>query len=251
MYPISNAVKALFEADYAKVLRITGTDRNNAAISITDDNVMAESFSIDRYCCNGEKLEIGTAVAAQMSLRLDNSSGAYDAIVFEGAELTVEIGIADWTQSSPTVSYIPCGLFTPDIQPRKLTTISLKCLDRMMRFDKKIDTTVMPTSATVENMIRFACSLCSVPFNQTLSFPNYNTRIELPENTETITYRNIIQWCAGLMGTNAYIDWEGKLRFAWFNNTTNYVSTVDNRYSSDLYENPLTITGVKIGRAHV
>ena len=48
MYPITNAVKALFESEQRKVLRITGTDRNGATISITDDNVIEDSFQIDR-----------------------------------------------------------------------------------------------------------------------------------------------------------------------------------------------------------
>ena len=68
MYPVSNEVKALFEAENAQVLRITGTDRNGTAISITDANVMLGGFNIDRYSCNGEKLEVGTAIAAEMEL---------------------------------------------------------------------------------------------------------------------------------------------------------------------------------------
>ena len=34
------------------------------------------------------------------------------------------------------------------------------------------------------------------------------------------------------------------MRFSWYNNATGYASTVDNRYSSDMYENDLTVTGV-------
>ena len=44
MYPISNAVKALFEAEATQVLRITGTDANGTAISITDANVMIDEI---------------------------------------------------------------------------------------------------------------------------------------------------------------------------------------------------------------
>lgn len=270
MYPISNAVKALFDAEQKQVLRITGVDSNGTTISITDANVLINGFNIDRYSCNGQKLEIGTAIASQLELKLNNADGTYDSIIFEGSELFVEIGIADWSQQTPTITYIPCGYFTPDEQPRKLSTISLKALDRMTRFDA-VPPTLTPWTdgsgnvitdgngniiyfcaglvfpATVEELIKQCCSRCSVPFTQDISsLPNYNYQISaLPALQQEITFRNIIQWCAGLMGTNAWIDWEGKLRFSWYDNATGYTMTTANRYSSDLYENAIVISGVQ------
>lgn len=269
MYPITDAVKALFEAEQNKVLRITGTDKNGVAISITDDDVIIDSFQVDRYSCNGEKLEVGTAIAAQMSMKLENIDGRYDGIVFEGAELFVEVGIADWTQANPTITWVPCGYFTPDVQPRRMTTISITALDRMTNFDA-VSPALTPWTtasgeymtdsqgniiyfisslefpATITNIIKRVALLCNVPFTQSLvGFPNANLVIDqMPVLEQTVTYRNVIQWCAGIMGANAWIDWTGSLRFSWYNNTTNYTSTVDNRYSSDMQENDITITGV-------
>ena len=96
MYPISNAVKALFEAEQRQVLRITGTDKNGTAINITDADVVIDSFNIDRFSCIGNKLEIGTATSAQMTVKLDNYDGRFNGIVFEGT--------AD-AQSSPQTFY--------------------------------------------------------------------------------------------------------------------------------------------------
>lgn len=268
MYPVSNAVKALFDAEQKQVLRITGVDSNGTAISITDANVLINGFNIDRYSCNGQKLEIGTAIASQLELKLNNADGTYDSIIFEGSELFVEIGIADWSQQTPTITYIPCGYFTPDEQPRKLSTISLKALDRMTRFDATHPTLTPWTTGSGDyvtdsqgNIIYFCAELsfpctvaelvqqsavrCSVPFTQDLSsFPNYNYQISaLPVLQQEITFRNIIQWCAGIMGTCAYIDWNGKLRFGWYSSVS-YTSTMAKRYASDLQENDITITGV-------
>lgn len=272
MYPISDAVKALFEAEQNKVLRITGTDKNGTAISITDDDVLIDSFEIDRYSCNGQILEIGTAISAQMSMKLENIDGRYDSIIFEGTELYVEVGIADWTQANPTITWVPCGYFTPDIQPRRMTTISITALDRMMWFENVkvllhpwttqsgeivrsssgepiyfVSNASLTFPCTVAQLVQRVCALCSVPFSQNLSsLPNYNYTIsELLVTDQNISFRNIIQWCAGIMGANAWIDWTGSLRFSWYNNETGYVSTIDNRYSSDLYENAIVITGVK------
>ena len=245
MYPITNEIKALFESEQRKVLRITGTDKNGATISITDNNVMADSFQIDRYACNGEKLEVGTAIAAQLTLKLENGNGQYDGIVFEGTELFVEVGIADWTQSSPTVTYIPCGYFTPDEQPRRLSTISITALDRMTKFDAVVDGTQIATPITVANLVARVCTLRGVTLAQSITgLTNANVSLPSIPSGNSVTYRNLIAWCAGIMGTNAWIDWNGQLRFSWYNNATGYASTVDNRYSSDMYENDLTVTGV-------
>ena len=269
MYPISNAVKALFDAEQTQVLRITGTDRNGMAISITDADVVINGFNIDRFSCIGNKLEIGTATAAQMTLKLDNYDGRFNSIVFEGAELFVEIGIADWSQESPTISWIPCGYFTPDEQPRSLSVITIHALDRMTRFDVQIPTRTPWTTnngdeitdnngnviefmatiefpITVQHLVERVALLCSVPFTQSLvGLPNYAYNIPaLPKLQQEITFRNLIQWCAGIMGTNAWIDWDGSLQFTWYN-AVSYGSTASNRYSSNLHESSIMVTGVQ------
>ena len=247
MYPITEAVMALFEAEHRKVLRITGTDKNGTAITITDDNVMEDSFQIDRYSFNGEKLEVGTAIAAQMTFTLENGDGTYDGIVFEDTELFAEVGVADWTQENPTIYWVPCGYFTPDMQPRRLSTISITALDRMTRFDVIVDATDLTFPTTIAGLIGQVCGVCGVTLAQRISgLTNADVVVsDLPTVQGDITYRNLIQWCAGIMGTNAWFDWNGQLRFSWYDNATGYVSTMDNRYSSDLYENDLTVTGVE------
>ena len=268
MYPVTEAVAALFDANQPQVLRITGADPNGVAINITEANVMSGGFSIDRYCNNGAKLELGTAVSAELTLKLNNADGTFDGIMFEGAELFVEIGIADWTQTSPTVTWIPCGYFTPDEQPRNRTIITVSALDRMMNFDTTIPTLSPWTTesgetmrdqlgnilyfcadlvfpATVSSLVEQVCARCNVPLTQDIStLPNASFVVqEAPKLQQDSTFRNIIQWCAGIMGTNAIIDYNGELQFLWYG-SSGYNTTPDRRYSSDLYENDITVTGV-------
>lgn len=268
MYPVTGAVAALFEAENRQVLRITGRDKNGTVVAITDENVMMNGFCIDRYSCIGDKLEVGTAIAAELVLKLNNQSGLYDGIVFEGTELFVEIGVADWSQDNPTVYWVPCGLFTPDEQPRRLTTISLKALDRMARFDA-VQPTLLPWTdqngtpiedgrgeiiyfnallsfpMTIAQTVSRICTVCNVPFTQNISsLPNANVVISsMPVTQQEASYRTILQWCAGAMGCCAYIDWNGELKLQWYT-AAGYTSTLSKRFESDLFENDLTITGV-------
>lgn len=244
MYPASTTVKNLFANENRQTLRITGTDANNHSINITDANIPVGGFNIDRYVCNSERLEMGTAVAAEMTLKLDNHTGAFSNITFEGTELYVEIGIANWSLSTPTVYYVPCGYFTPDEQPRALNTITIHALDRMMKFDQKVGNITFPIS--VRDLVAACCTACGVTLATTISssYPNYNLSIAgFPEDMQDLTYRTVIQWCAALLGANAYVDWEGKLRIEWYSNTSNYTTTIANRFTSDLQEADIHVSG--------
>lgn len=268
MFPVTEAVAALFDANQPQLVRITGTDENGTNINITEADVVAGGFSIDRFSTTGARLEVGTAISSELTLKLNNYEGTFNRVKFEGAELFVEIGIADWSQSNPEITWIPCGYFTPDAQPRNQTIINIKALDRMMRFDA-VPPTLTPWTtetgatmhdeagnvlyfcadlvfpATVSQLIDQVCVRCGVELAHSIdAMPNATMVIDAaPQLQQTTTFRNFIQWCAGLMGTNAFIDWDGKLQFSWYTNT-GYTSTPDRRYSSDLQESDIMITGV-------
>ena len=265
MYPVTNAVKTLLETEQPQLLRVTGTDRNNTAISITDADVMYGGFSIDRYSCNSQKLEIGTAVAAELTLKLNNTGGTFDSLRFEGSELYVEVGVV----TGPSTTYwIPCGYFIVDEQTRKLNTITIKALDRMMMLDFELPVLCPWTDNngnyitdnngnvlffnsgvafpnTVQGMVNQICIMSGLTLGTNISsFPNASYSISsTPAVPAGTTMRDYIQWAAALMGTCAYIDWQGKLCFKWYTSAS-YSSTASNRFDSDLYENDITITGV-------
>ena len=62
---------------------------------------------------------------------------------------------------------------------------------------------------------------------------------------KNLTYRQLLIWLGEITGTCAYIDWTGKLRFEWYHSTSTSITPTE-RYNSDLYENPVQITGVQV-----
>ena len=265
MYPVSNAVKTLLESEQPQLLKITGTDANGVAISITDANVMTGSFSVDRFSCNGNKLEIGTAIASELTVKLDNANGAFDSIKFEGSELYVEIGVV----TGPSTTYwIPCGYFIVDEQPRTRNTITLKAMDRMVMTDFALPLlnpwtdnngnyitdnngnvlffdSYLAFPCTVSDLVDQICTVSGLTLGTDITgYPNVSYTItSKPAVPAGTTLRDYLQWAAALMGTCAYIDWRGYLCFGWYT-SANYTSTPANRFNSDLYENDLTFTGV-------
>ena len=243
MYPnLSNALRTRFENGERKCARITLNNATVKDLIITEADIVSDSLSIDRYCATGDKIEIGSAVSSELSLVLNNNDGKFDDIRFEGSELKVEIGIKDVDNS-----YIPCGYFTVDEPPRAFSKISLKALDFMMKFDNDADLTQIPFPCSVEDVVKIISALCGVTVSSNINFsslPNGAVKMYKPVTTD-ITYRQILQWVAQVTGTCAYIDWNGELMLSWFR-TTDVNITPAVRYSGDILENDISITGVVI-----
>lgn len=232
--------------------------------TITDADIIQGGLKIDRYCVTNSKIEVGSAVASELSLKLRNYDGKFNDVSFEGAVLNVKIGIKlssvlegatlgkgilgrmilGSASSDQDVAYIPCGLFIVDTPPRKLSTISISALDYMVLFDREVNTSTLSFPIHVDALIQKICSICNVTLATDASvLPNHYFSIGgLPDTNQKLTYRQLLQWCAQLTGTCAFMDGSGRLVLKWYEQT-GVTITASERYSSDMLENDITITG--------
>lgn len=247
MYRIQARVLSLFK-NYCRQSALIAVTTGNSTFTLTEKDIVQNTFSVNRYSISGNKIEIGSATASELSFSLNNSDGRFDNVKFEGAELFVRVGVsANWNAENPTVSYVPLGYFRIDKPPRKKTIIEITALDYMRRFDQLVNVSLFADGLTVGRYIQIACGACGVTLATVLSsLPNYTYTItKVPDNFEDKTYRQIIQWCAAITGTCAYIDWNGHLRFSWYGSSSCAKLTASDRYTgADIYENDITITGV-------
>lgn len=219
----------------------TGKLLDTADQTITSDRICDGGLSIDRTAVSGSKLELGSAIAATLSLTLYNTDKKYDDVNFEGVEMKVSVAV---DEDSPT--WVPLGVFIVDTPPRHLSTISISAMDRMVLFDKDASGFDYDTNSTVAEVIQACAKAAGVPLADTnmKNLPNYNVQVSKPETQSTITYRTLLQYCAALTGTFAYMNETGKLAFRWYDTTAGFAMTPANRYSSDIYEQDVTITGL-------
>lgn len=219
----------------------TGKLLDTADQTITSDRICDGGLSIDRTSISGSKLELGSAIAATLSLTLYNTDKKYDDVNFEGVEMKVSVAV---DEDSPT--WVPLGVFIVDTPPRHLSTISISAMDRMVLFDKDASGFDYDTNSTVAEVIQACAKAAGVPLADTnmKNLPNYNVQVSKPETQSTITYRTLLQYCAALTGTFAYMNETGKLAFRWYDTTAGFAMTPANRYSSDIYEQDVTITGL-------
>lgn len=245
--------------------------------TITEADIIQGGLKIDRYCVTNSKIEVGSAVASELSLKLRNYDGKFNDVSFEGAVLNVKIGIhasntselgkfilgksvlgfakglgnfilgtgrlGDYSVDTE-VYWVPCGLFIVDTPPRKLSTISISALDYMVLFDREVNASAFSFPIHVDALIQKICSICNVTLATDVSvLPNHYFSIGgLPDTNQTLTYRQLLQWCAQLTGTCAFMDGSGRLVLKWYEQT-GVTITASERYSSDMLENDITITG--------
>ena len=246
MYKVSQEVKNLFNKNYIQVADIT-VNGVNESFSVAENEIVQGSLSIDRYSVSNSKIEVGSAVAAELTLKLKNDDGKYNNTVFEGAEVFVKIGIKKWDAhrwENAVIHWIPCGYFTIDEPPRALSTITISALDRMILFDKTVDTSKLSFPMTVADLLNKICTICGVTLATDITrLPNKDYQItEYPEGQD-LTYRTLLQWCAALTGTCAFMNYDGNLELKWYEQTDLTISPSE-RYNSDMQENDVAITGV-------
>lgn len=232
--------------------------------TITEADIIQGGLKIDRYCVTNSKIEVGSAVASELSLKLRNYDGKFNDVSFEGAVLNVKIGIKlssvlegatlgkgilgrmilGSASSDQDVAYVPCGLFIVDTPPRKLSTISISALDYMVLFDREVNASALSFPIHVDALIQKICSICNVTLATDVSvLPNHYFSIGgLPDTNQKLTYRQLLQWCAQLTGTCSFMDGSGRLVLKWYEQT-GVTITASERYSSDMLENDITITG--------
>ena len=246
MYNVSQEVKNLFNKNYIQVADIT-VNGVNESFSVAENEIVQGSLSIDRYSVSNSKIEVGSAVAAELTLKLKNDDGKYDNTVFEGAEVFVKIGIKKWDAhrwENAVIHWIPCGYFTIDEPPRALSTITISALDRMILFDKTVDTSKLSFPMTVADLLDKICTICGVTMVTDITrLPNKDYQIIAYPEGQDLTYRTLLQWCAALTGTCAFMNYDGNLELKWYEQTDLTISPSE-RYNSDMQENDVAITGI-------
>ena len=241
-YPISSTLKnsflSLARQTVTCVFDFTDSDE---PLTITGANIPLGGLSINRYATSSNTLEIGSVVAAELSLKLDNSRGNFNSYNFEGARIRVTLGTEKSTET------MPLGRFTVDNSPKRGREILISALDAMVFFDKPVVEGTIEYPITVANMVSRLCTICNVTLNTNVdNLPNGNYVITSAPTGKDLTYRQLLGWCAAITGTCAYIDWNNELRLEWYSTVSDEVLTISNRFSSTLADSPITITGVSI-----
>lgn len=244
MYPITSAGLAALREDVVQSVNILCTPTKGTAFNITDKDIIG-AVTVDWSSVTGSKLDLGSACMSELSFTLENTDGAFDDKVFEGAQLYVTTSFS----AGSTTETVPIGYYTVDSPPRKLRSIKITAYDRMAKFNRAYDTE-LAYPATLYQIIADACTKCGV--SQKLPTNTLHRGVSIPKRPEAdnLTYRQVLVWAAELMGVSLYIDYDGKLTGGWYaTNAKHTVIKASDRFTSgntDFAENNIVFSGVRI-----
>lgn len=174
----------------------------------------ADGLTIDRFCTASTFLEMGNVNAAACSFVLteppvDITSWAV------GDEIEVQIDPDNRsTISTPSADVAKMGIFVIDSITERLGVYTIDCLDRMVYLDVEMDWTGFSTNYPITTVLSNIASQCGITLANSISgFPN--ATIGWYTNP-TMTCRQVVSAIAEVIGANAYMDWDGELRFGWY-----------------------------------
>lgn len=172
-------------------------------------------YKINEATSTSGKFEIGAAVIKEYKVTLDNSEEQYDDCDFEGANIQAVIGLklADGTWED-----LKKGQYRVYTATFGETTLQITAYDEMIYFDRPYSECTLSYPATIRDIVLDACRHCQVDCeSSSIEMGNYIVKTK-PEGS--ITYRDVISYCAQIMGCYARINHLGRLAFGWYDFST-------------------------------
>lgn len=194
---------------------------DGTSLEYHEDRVLMNGVVRDSSTTVDGQFTVGAAVTGKMTIILNNSDDELSAYDFRNATMIVWLGgiLSNGTQQKVNV-----GRYYIDEYSYDGCNVTLVGYDDMSKFDVpcKGSSFSFSQSTTVENLVRYAIS------DRVANLHLYNDELPVPENIyipqqpeqwETMTWHDVIAYCAQIMGCFAHIVYESNtyyLKFEWY-----------------------------------
>lgn len=224
--------------------------------NMTVDDIDLFTFQLSDATSNTNSFDLGSAIAQQLSLKLNNVDGKFDNHDFSDAVITAKIGLE---LSDNSIEWLNKGIFTAEPGTVSGDTISVNTFDNMVKFDTDYSQSKLVYPATLGAIVRDACSCCGVTLApDTATFDKDGYVVQNRPNDSALTFRQVLQFVGQISCTFFKINTEGKLSAKWYDTDTlesidmNNVNTekvilIDELHTgSTLQTDDVVITGIKV-----
>ena len=208
---------AEFQTGESKItqIRLSVLLASGTLLSMTEEHVMLSGFSRDSSTTVDGQFTVGAAVTGKLTVMIDNTDKAYSSYDFRAAVITARLG---GQLSDGTYQLVQVGIYTVDDYVYNGSTITLTAYDNLYKFDIPCKTNgSQPTyPTTLAQMVNLACSAAGVTLANT-SIPNGTYSItQAPEAWDTMTWHDVIAYCAQIACCWAKALPNGNLFLAWY-----------------------------------
>lgn len=170
------------------------------------------TYSINEATSSAGKFEIGAAVIKEYSATLNNMDGKFDEYDFEGADILAKVGLK---LEDGTWEILQKGTYRVVKAKASELTIQVTAYDSMLFFDRPYSNCALSYPTTLSLIIQQACLDCGMAYDaSTIEMGNYV--VQSRPDDGALTYRDIISYCAQIMGCYARINHMDRLSFGWY-----------------------------------
>ena len=204
-----------FQTGEARItqVRLSVLLANHTLLSLTEENIMLGGFIRDTSTTVDGEFTIGAAVTGKLTVIIDNSEQAYSRYDFHGAVITASLG---GQLTNGEYQLVQVGIYTVDEYFYDGSNITLTAYDNFHKFDKPCQDTAITFPQTVTQLVREACTVADVELANT-SIPNGSYSVaKTPQQWDTMTWHDVIAYCAQIACCYTRILPDGKLYFAWY-----------------------------------
>lgn len=252
MRNVSSAFKQALANDNRRYFEYADfTLEDNTVLNLTNEHFWQGGFSWDDAVASGE-FEVGSAIVNKATIVLNNIYEDFDEYDFFGATAILKIGL----EINGVVEKVTIGKYTVVNQPKyNGSLITIELYDNMCKFDKPYSESTLIYPASLDTIVRDACTNCGVTLITT-DFPNKSFSVLNRPDDDRLTFREVIAYAAQISGCYARCNYNGYLAFGWFDfdsletaKTTDDVAGVhyiDSLYKNQFSTDDVVITGVKV-----
>lgn len=199
-------------------------NKDGRVMSIHDEYIFADgpkpnmntrrfrSYSINQATSGNSSFDIGATIIKEYKASLDNTEGAFDIFDFEGLDIYARVGLL---LEDGSTEIIPKGKFRCVSAKNNENTINIKAYDSMLFFDRPYSESKLTYPTTINQIVADACQCCGMTFDAASVQNGDYVVSERPDDT-SLTFRDIIGFCAQIMCGYAFISHLDQLSFGWY-----------------------------------
>lgn len=212
-------------------------------------------FSITDEVSNSGSFDIGSAIAKQLVIRIDNTDGSLTKKSFSGAELRPRSGL----EINGKTEWLDKGVFHAEPGRDTGDIITVSAFDEMISFDQPYIKSKLEYPATLREILQDACSCCDVKISpDTAVFDNSDFVVDARPDDSSLTFRQVVQWVAQIACKYARINNAGQLTLQWYRmelldqeasdlqKNTNVVKMNTLKSGSLIETDDVVITGIRV-----
>lgn len=196
---------------YVKSVRITLADQT--ILQLTNADFWQNGLKISSASSGSGSFDIGAVVIGQLTLNINNIEDKFSSYDFTNAIIdNVKVGLV---LPDETTEHLAYGIFTVNNANYNGSIINLTAYDNIYKFDRPYSESNLKYPATLNEIVRDACSKCGVTL-QSVEFSNDDFVVNERPTDEAITFRNILQWAAQISCNFCVADEYGRLVLKWY-----------------------------------